>query len=535
MSNNGNFNSMKIKKGNPLTGCQITRDNQNNSNLNNIKPVSNLNSNKSVASKVNNKSSKLLGEVLTNLNFKKISSAIYKDKMKTNHTHNNANNNSNIGSKIKTPIINNKMNNLFFDDMKNKSRKNNFQLYANPLGERSNSTQPKSPHFNQPKKQKSSNNVIIDLSSPINNKSKHNTNNIYHIAHQQNEKKVQTPKYSSNKGNVPVNKNQLKSIVNKIYSSERTLINIPQQMVKRNSLTAIGANRNRLSTNPNERSVKTSKNPLKSHNKDDSLESTEKEIFNPSANCCSEFSYKCDMNSNFRQSMEDFGKCFDKFDKDPSKGLFTLFDGHGGIAAVEYVKERFPVVFSKFLHETHENVEKSLIFTFQKLDDELSVLRDPENVGTTACIVYIKGEELFCANVGDTRCVLIKSDSSCKEMSFDHKCSVQTEVERIKSHGGVIFSGRVFGQLAITRALGDHALKKYGVVPTPHIHKHFINKNIDKYLIMASDGVTDVINGEEMTAITENSFNTKEIADKLIKNALDNGSCDNISCIVIKL
>jgi serine/threonine protein phosphatase PrpC len=45
-------------------------------------------------------------------------------------------------------------------------------------------------------------------------------------------------------------------------------------------------------------------------------------------------------------------------------------------------------------------------------------------------------------------------------MSYDHKASDQAEVSRIKAGSGIVMDGRVGGTLAITRAFGDHSLKK---------------------------------------------------------------------------
>lgn len=58
--------------------------------------------------------------------------------------------------------------------------------------------------------------------------------------------------------------------------------------------------------------------------------------------------------------------------------------------------------------------------------------------------------------------------------------------------GGIILDGRVAGALAITRAFGDHALKKDGVIATPSIKKHLLRPS-DRFLVIASDGIWDVI------------------------------------------
>ena len=65
-------------------------------------------------------------------------------------------------------------------------------------------------------------------------------------------------------------------------------------------------------------------------------------------------------------------------------------------------------------------------------------------------------------------------------------------MQRIKSGGGIVLDNRVGGTLAITRAFGDHSLKSEGVTAKPFINKHAI-RPFDKYLIIATDGVWDVM------------------------------------------
>jgi len=180
---------------------------------------------------------------------------------------------------------------------------------------------------------------------------------------------------------------------------------------------------------------------------------------------------------------------------------------------------------------------------FHKVDEEVK-FSDSEHMGTTACVVYITKEKdltgfnsyrkaVYCGNVGDSRCVVV-NNFSAKRLSYDHKASDPSEIERVTSAGGVIFGGRVFGQLMLTRAIGDYALKKYGVISTPYMNKYFVSEK-DKYLILASDGVWDVINDDEMFRLSNTVSNSDEFCKVIIKNSLLRGSRDNMSCLVIKL
>lgn len=265
-------------------------------------------------------------------------------------------------------------------------------------------------------------------------------------------------------------------------------------------------------------------------------------LFNSSAKSVKEYSYTENRNSSFRNTMEDYCKIIDRYMNDNSKGLFCLYDGHGGSEPVKYVSNRMPDIFSKCLMETKNNIEKSLISTFQKVDDELKVLSDCENIGTTACLVYIFKDAdiitggrktIYCANVGDTRCILLQN-STFKRMSYDHKCTDETEVSRIRKVGGVVFNGRVFGQLALSRALGDHAMKKYGVICTPYINRHIVSEK-DRFIVVCSDGVWDVLSDEEVFNLSQKVKRADELSLLIVNNAVDKGSRDNISCIVVRL
>jgi serine/threonine protein phosphatase PrpC len=248
-----------------------------------------------------------------------------------------------------------------------------------------------------------------------------------------------------------------------------------------------------------------------------------------------EYSYKEDQNPRFRNTMEDFCKIVDMYMGDRTRGYFSLYDGHGGTDPVKYAKERMPEILSKFL-DKKESTESALISAFSKVDDELK-FTDSENAGCTACVILITQENgkrfLYSANAGDTKSILLTQNEFIK-LSVDHKCTDQSEVERIKQSGGLVFNGRVFGQLALTRALGDLALKKYGVSAMPHVTRVEITEK-HKFAVVASDGIWDVNSEEDLLFMSKSFNNAEDFCNNLIKISLAKGSKDNMSCIVIKL
>jgi serine/threonine protein phosphatase PrpC len=140
---------------------------------------------------------------------------------------------------------------------------------------------------------------------------------------------------------------------------------------------------------------------------------------------------------------------------------------------------------------------------------------------------------LYVANVGDTRAVLSKNGLA-ERMSYDHRGTDPAEIERVRTGGGIILEGRVGGSLAVTRAFGDHALKRDGVICKPFIKKHVL-RSTDKFMVIACDGVWDTLEDQDAINFCKDDFSTKEIAQAIVKSALDKGSKDNISCIVMKL
>ena len=118
-----------------------------------------------------------------------------------------------------------------------------------------------------------------------------------------------------------------------------------------------------------------------------------------------------------------------------------------------------------------QTLNHTLTEVFQKIDNELRLL-DSDGCGSTACVAVVRKEGnhqvLYVANIGDSRAVLSRSGKA-ERVSIDDKADNQDEVARIKSTGGIIIDSRVGGVLAVTRAFGDHSLKKAGLIATPHI------------------------------------------------------------------
>ena len=241
------------------------------------------------------------------------------------------------------------------------------------------------------------------------------------------------------------------------------------------------------------------------------------------------FSYREEKNLKYRKTMEDFGSTDPNLTSDYNISLFGIYDGHGGTDVVKYIKERLPQIIKENLINRIP-IETALTNSFTKVDEELKFY-DSDYTGSTATIVLIQNNKIYCANVGDSRAYLL-SKEHITQISTDHKCTDEDEADRITQSGGNIQKGRVNGQLILSRTLGDLNVKKFGIIATPTVRDYEINKN-ETFCVLASDGVWDVIDGDSLLQMSKEFTLADDFAKALVKNAIERGSRDNISCIVL--
>ena len=258
------------------------------------------------------------------------------------------------------------------------------------------------------------------------------------------------------------------------------------------------------------------------------------EYFNDNCTLIKSFAYKENPNRGYRDYMEDKSRVVQNINGDKNSHLFCLFDGHGGVNVSQFLQENFYKYFKEMLPMSNpqENFKELFNIIDSKIKD-LNLL----NIGSTACIIYITKENgkkvLYSANIGDTRSILISSNDY-RRLSYDHRATDTNEYNRIVQSGGIVFGGRVYGTLMLSRAFGDWELKSYGVISEPYVTKININEN-DKYVIIASDGIWDILDDVDVYEMSKNMDNSKDLCNNIVEKALDKGSMDNISCFVIKL
>ncbi|KAL6615454.1 hypothetical protein ACP70R_037724 [Stipagrostis hirtigluma subsp. patula] len=275
--------------------------------------------------------------------------------------------------------------------------------------------------------------------------------------------------------------------------------------------------------------------------------------------------------------------------------FFGVYDGHGGAQVANYCRERLHVALVEHLNRIEGTVcaanlgdvefkkqwEKAFVDCFSRVDDEVGgkasraggggagtsdaaapqVVQEPvapETVGSTAVVAIICSSHIIVANCGDSRAVLCRGKQPVP-LSVDHKPNREDEYARIEAEGGKVIQWngyRVFGVLAMSRSIGDRYLKPW-IIPVPEVTIVPRAKD-DECLILASDGLWDVMSNEEVCDVArkrillwhkKNGISSSSAprdgdsadpaaqaaAECLSKLALQKGSKDNITVIVVDL
>ncbi|KAK4368625.1 hypothetical protein RND71_012417 [Anisodus tanguticus] len=260
--------------------------------------------------------------------------------------------------------------------------------------------------------------------------------------------------------------------------------------------------------------------------------------------------------------------------------LFGVYDGHGGSQVANYCHERLHMALAQeidIMEEDSNNASidwkeqwsKVFLNCFCRVDDEvggfcsetdgiepdLSAIA-PEAVGSTAVVAVVSPTHIIVANCGDSRAVLCRAKVPMP-LSVDHKPNREDECSRIEELGGKVINWdghRVSGVLAVSRSIGDRYLRPY-VIPDPEMM--FVPRvKEDDCLILASDGLWDVLTNEEACDVARRRIllwhkknggtltnergegvdpAAQDAAEYLTRLALQRGSRDNISVIVVDL
>lgn len=105
--------------------------------------------------------------------------------------------------------------------------------------------------------------------------------------------------------------------------------------------------------------------------------------------------------------------------------VYGVFDGHGGKEVAEFCKENIQKILEEnlsSLKNVDDKYKEALKKTFFALDEKVHKQDYADMTGTTACVVIVTKDKIYCSNSGDSRAVLCR-DGNAIALSEDHKPS----------------------------------------------------------------------------------------------------------------
>ncbi|EEC71208.1 hypothetical protein OsI_03122 [Oryza sativa Indica Group] len=250
--------------------------------------------------------------------------------------------------------------------------------------------------------------------------------------------------------------------------------------------------------------------------------------------------------------------------KEEDEGFFAVYDGHGGSRVAEACRERMHVVLAEEVRVRRllqgggggadvEDEDRA------RWKEAMAALLHPRGrrgrrrrggrhrasrrfYNANAMLWTLdsarRGVMLVAANVNETFVDCTQPDRP-------------DEMERVEAAGGRVINWngyRILGVLATSRSIGDYYLKPY-VIAEPEVTV-MDRTDKDEFLILASDGLWDVVSNDVACKIARNCLSGRaaskypesvsgstaaDAAALLVELAISRGSKDNISVVVVEL
>lgn len=239
---------------------------------------------------------------------------------------------------------------------------------------------------------------------------------------------------------------------------------------------------------------------------------------------------KCTLLGNYRENNEDSidVKQF------PDMTVCLVADGMGGQAAGEVASKRaieiVPRELKKHLSNTAGNDEtknvmrRSIVQANEEIMAMAALDRELKNMGTTiVATLWRKGSAaLYVTGMGDSRVYHLRG-KKIDQLTVDH--SIAQALVEAKTISAAEAKNHRYKNV-LWKYLGSAEVGEGPEVKSVSIQAG------DRFLL-ATDGLTGVVPDEQLMTFMKDKPDPQECADGLGQLALDQGSRDNISCIVV--
>lgn len=209
------------------------------------------------------------------------------------------------------------------------------------------------------------------------------------------------------------------------------------------------------------------------------------------------------------------------------QNLLIVADGMGGHRAGDYASrlcvETMVQSLEKSAHKTPVSLFEETVTAANKAVFEESASHvEYEGMGTTVVACTLEENTLYIANIGDSRLYLIRD--GIEQITDDHSL-----VEEMVKQGNITESeARIHPQKnIITRALGINE----------EVQADFFEIDVEQgdVIMLCSDGLSNMIEDEDMEYIVKNSDTLQTAAESLVARANENGGNDNITVVLAEV
>ncbi len=206
--------------------------------------------------------------------------------------------------------------------------------------------------------------------------------------------------------------------------------------------------------------------------------------------------------------------------------LFIVADGMGGHNAGDFASKVTVETMTREIENSFEKnpvriLERAINVSNDFLRKKAEENPDLEGMGTTVVAATFYGTHLQVANVGDSRLYVV--NDKIKQITRDHSL-----VEEMVRMGGIAREDARNhpDKNIITRAVGANET----------VEPDFFEVELDEgdMILMCSDGLTNMLEDEEIRMILSGARDIVEKAQELVRAANENGGRDNISVILME-
>lgn len=240
---------------------------------------------------------------------------------------------------------------------------------------------------------------------------------------------------------------------------------------------------------------------------------------------------KCSLLGNYRENNEDSIEV----KQFPDLIVSIVADGMGGQAAGEIASKRAIEIIPREIRKNltpnmNTDAVKGVIRrAIVQANEEIMAMgaldKDMKNMGTTVVMaVWRKGVELYVAGVGDSRAYLLR-DKSIQQLTVDH--SLAQALVEAKTISAAEAKEHRFKNV-LWKYLGS---KEVGEGPEVTV----VPVSAGDRFLLCTDGLTGVVQDDGLMSFVAQQSDMQACAEGLGQHALDSGSRDNVSCIMIEV